>query len=149
VLSATFTGADLIDHVRTRIYYAATVGLVSVALLLVWGFVGISPFVLLPIGVLTLVALVYLLSEFDARRRGIDPVSVSEPQVDDGDGVIVGGSSRTIERPATRLIDTARAAVAFKPGGRLSADARPQSPPEYSPMGAMTVRRTQGVTCGR
>jgi len=91
VLSATFTGADLIDHVRTQIYYAATVGLVSVALLLVWGFVGISPFVLLPIGVLTLVALVYLLSEFDARRRGIDPVSVSEPQVDDGDGVIVGG----------------------------------------------------------
>jgi len=26
VLSATFTGADLIDHVRTQIYYAATVG---------------------------------------------------------------------------------------------------------------------------
>jgi len=73
VLSATFTGADLIDHVRTQIYYAATVGLVSAALLLVWGFVGISPFVLLPIGVLTLVALVYLLSEFDARRRGSIP----------------------------------------------------------------------------
>jgi len=92
VLSATFTGADLIDHVRTQIYYAATVGLVSR-----WrccscgGFVGISPFVLLPIGVLTLVALVYLLSEFDARRRGSIPCRSREPQVDDGDGVIVGG----------------------------------------------------------
>jgi len=88
--------------------------------------------VLLPIGVLTLVALVYLLSEFDARRRGIDPVSVSEPQVDDGDGVIVGGSSRTIERPATRLIDTARAAVLLNPaGGYLQTRAlspRPSTP---------------------
>ncbi|WP_434521751.1 Na+/H+ antiporter NhaC family protein [Halorubrum sp. AS12] len=91
VLSATFTGADLIDHVRTQIYYAVTVGLVSVALLLVWGFFGIPPFVLLPVGVLTLVALVYLLSEFDAGRRGIDPVSVSEPQTDDGERVVVAG----------------------------------------------------------
>ncbi|ELZ30141.1 Na+/H+ antiporter NhaC family protein [Halorubrum distributum] len=94
VLSATFTGADLIDHVRTQIYYAVTVGLVSVALLLVWGFLGITPFVLLPVGVLILVALVYLLSEFDANRRGIDPVSVSEPQEPEADTISVGGSEK-------------------------------------------------------
>ncbi|OYR81622.1 sodium:proton antiporter, partial [Halorubrum distributum] len=94
VLSATFTGADLIDHVRTQIYYAVTVGLVSVALLLVWGFLGITPFVLLPVGVVILVALVYLLSEFDANRRGIDPVSVSEPQEPEADTISVGGSEK-------------------------------------------------------
>jgi len=76
--AATFTGADLIDHVRTQIYYAATVGLVSVALLLVGDSSEFAVRVCSPIGVLTLVALVYLLlPEFDARRRGIDPVSVS------------------------------------------------------------------------
>ncbi|WP_306052161.1 Na+/H+ antiporter NhaC family protein [Natronococcus wangiae] len=77
VLSSTFTGADLIDHVRTQLYYAGTVGLVATALLLVWGVTRITPFVLLPIGVLALVALVYGLSELDARRKGVDPVAVN------------------------------------------------------------------------
>lgn len=40
VLSATFTGADLIDHVRTQLYYAVTVALVAITLLLVWGSLG-------------------------------------------------------------------------------------------------------------
>ncbi|WP_418280843.1 Na+/H+ antiporter NhaC family protein [Halorubrum sp. DTA98] len=80
VLSATFTGADLIDHVRTQLYYAVTVGVVVVLLLLVWGYTGITPLVLLPIGAAMLVGLVYVLSEFDADRKGIDPVSVEEPR---------------------------------------------------------------------
>ncbi|CAI49007.1 probable NhaC-type sodium/proton antiporter [Natronomonas pharaonis DSM 2160] len=78
VLSSTFTGADLIDHVRTQLYYALTVGVVVVALILVWGLTGISPLLLLPVGVLALVGLVYALSEFDARRRGVSPVAVRE-----------------------------------------------------------------------
>jgi Na+/H+ antiporter NhaC len=80
VLSSTFTGADLVDHVRTQFYYAFTVVMVTAGLMLVWGFTRITPFVLLPVGVLALVALVYVLSDFDARRRGIDPKATSEPR---------------------------------------------------------------------
>jgi Na+/H+ antiporter NhaC len=75
VLSSTFTGADLIDHVRTQFYYAFTVVSVVAGLMLVWGFTRITPFVLLPVGVLTLVGIVYGLSELDARRRGIEPAT--------------------------------------------------------------------------
>lgn len=94
VLSATFTGADLIDHVRTQIYYAVTVALVVVLLLVVWGVTRVTPLALLPFGALLLAGLVYLLSEFDASRRGIDPVSVSEPQADDGERVVVAGTEQ-------------------------------------------------------
>ncbi|WP_280586760.1 Na+/H+ antiporter NhaC family protein [Halorubrum sp. Boch-26] len=94
VLSATFTGADLIDHVRTQIYYAVTVAAVVVLLLVVWGLTRVTPLALLPLGALLLAGLVYLLSEFDASRRGIDPVSVSERQDDDGDAVIVAGAEQ-------------------------------------------------------
>ncbi|WP_128905423.1 Na+/H+ antiporter NhaC family protein [Halorubrum amylolyticum] len=95
VLSATFTGADLIDHVRTQIYYAVTVAAVVVLLLVVWGFTRVTPLALLPLGAVLLAGLVYLLSEFDAARRGIDPVSVSEPQTDDGERVVVAGDEQS------------------------------------------------------
>ncbi len=86
VLSSTFTGADLIDHVRTQLYYAVTVGLVVTVLMLVWGYTRISPFVLLVLGAVALVGLVYGLSEFDANRRGIEPKrTVEEPGAAPGD----------------------------------------------------------------
>jgi Na+/H+ antiporter NhaC len=69
VLSATFSGADLIDHVRTQIYYAVTVVLVATAMFLAYGFLGLSPLVLLPAGVLVLVGLVYALSSWDRGGR--------------------------------------------------------------------------------
>lgn len=71
ILSSTFTGSDLIDHVRTQVYYATTVLIVAAVLLTVWGATRITPFVLLPIGVVTLIGLVYVLSEFDANRKGV------------------------------------------------------------------------------
>jgi len=73
VLSATFTGADLIDHVRTQLYYAVTVVFVAAGLLVVWGYTRVAPVLLLPIGVVALVGLVYGLSSLDGRRRGVDP----------------------------------------------------------------------------
>jgi len=91
VLSSTFTGADLIDHVRTQIYYAVTVAAVVALLLVVWGVTRVTPLILLPLGALLLVGLVYGLSEVDAARRGIDPVSVSAAQEDDGERVVVAG----------------------------------------------------------
>ena len=71
VLSATFTGADLVDHVRTQFYYAVTVVVVAATLLVVWGYTRITPWLLLPVGTLALGGLVYGLSALDARRRDI------------------------------------------------------------------------------
>ncbi|WP_254808517.1 Na+/H+ antiporter NhaC family protein [Natronosalvus amylolyticus] len=77
VLSSTFTGADLIDHVRTQAYYAVTVLLVVVFAYLLNGYLGVPPIVFLPLGVLVLVGLVYGLSSLDAQRKGVDPVASS------------------------------------------------------------------------
>lgn len=77
VLSATFTGADLIDHVRTQLYYAVTVALVVVLLMLVWGYTGITPWLLLVLGAVTLVGLVYGLST--GQEQVFDVGSRQEP----------------------------------------------------------------------
>jgi len=79
VLSSTFTGADLIDHVRTQLYYATTVALVVVVLMLVWGYTGVTPWALLVVGILALVGLVYGLSEFHSSVGGRDPVQAVDP----------------------------------------------------------------------
>ncbi len=77
VLSSTFTGADLIDHVRTQLYYAGTVMLVVTLCYLLYGFLGVPPVVYLPLGAVVLVGLVYALSELDARRKGVSPIASS------------------------------------------------------------------------
>jgi len=75
VLSATFSGADLIDHVRTQLPYAATVFLVVVGCYLLNGYLGVPAIVFLPLGVVALVGLVVGLSKFDAGRKGLEPVA--------------------------------------------------------------------------
>ena len=75
VLSATFTGADLIDHVRTQLPYAATVMFVVVICYLLNGYLGVSPLFFLPLGVILLVVLVRGLSELDGARKGLHPVA--------------------------------------------------------------------------
>ena len=85
VLSATFTGADLVDHVRTQLYYAVTVVLVAAALLVVWGYTRVTPLLLLPVGAVALVGLVYGLSALDARRRGVDPGVPNESEATTAD----------------------------------------------------------------
>ena len=113
VLSSTFTGADLIDHVRTQLYYAVTVGVVALVLILVWGVTRISPFVLLVVGLVLLVVLVYGLSELDARRRGISPVAVhAEQQATPQDAA--GGEPMTV--PVESASDEGR--TPGGPGGR-------------------------------
>jgi Na+/H+ antiporter NhaC len=74
VLSSTFTGADLIDHVRTQLYYAGTVAVVVAVLMLVWGYTRVSPLLLLLVGIAVLVGLVYGLSELHARMHGLEPI---------------------------------------------------------------------------
>lgn len=79
VLSSTFTGADLIDHVRTQLYYAGTVMLVVILCYALYGYLGVPPLVFLPLGVALLIGLVYGLSELDARRKGVGPKASEGP----------------------------------------------------------------------
>jgi len=80
ILASTFTGSDHIDHVRTQMYYAVTVLSVAGLLLLTWGVTGITPVVLLPIGVGLLYGVVYALSEMDAGRKDINAKAVNSTQ---------------------------------------------------------------------
>jgi Na+/H+ antiporter NhaC len=80
ILASTFTGADHIDHVRTQMYYAVTVLAVSALLLLTWGATGVTPLILLPIGVGLLYGIVYALSELDAGRKDIVAKAVNSAQ---------------------------------------------------------------------
>ncbi|SDJ55923.1 Na+/H+ antiporter NhaC family protein [Natronorubrum texcoconense] len=86
VLSSTFTGADLIDHVRTQIYYASTVMVVVIVCYLLYGYLDVSPVFFLPLGVALLYALVRGLSELDGARKGLDPIaSRTDAERTDGD----------------------------------------------------------------
>lgn len=69
VLSATFSGADLIDHVRTQLYYAVSVMTVAIVLFLTYGYFNVTPFLLTPIGVIVLIGVVYTLSAWDRSNR--------------------------------------------------------------------------------
>jgi Na+/H+ antiporter NhaC len=71
VLASTFAGSDHIDHVRTQMYYAVTVLLATGIMYLLYGLTGLSPLLLLPVGVLVLAGLVYTFSEWDARRKDL------------------------------------------------------------------------------
>ncbi|MCL7417203.1 MAG: Na+/H+ antiporter NhaC family protein, partial [Halalkalicoccus sp.] len=71
VLSSTFAGADHIDHVRTQIYYALTTAAIAAVGYLLYGLTDLPQLVLIPVGIALLVAVVYALSELDARRKGI------------------------------------------------------------------------------
>ncbi|WP_049969909.1 Na+/H+ antiporter NhaC family protein [Haladaptatus cibarius] len=71
VLASTFSGSDHIDHVRTQMYYAGTVLIATAVMYLLYGLTNINPLILLPVGVVVLVALVYLFSEWDAKRKNV------------------------------------------------------------------------------
>ncbi|MFC7222001.1 Na+/H+ antiporter NhaC family protein [Halalkalicoccus sp. GCM10025322] len=71
VLSSTFAGADHIDHVRTQIYYALTAVAIATLGYLLYGLTGLPQIVLIPVGIVVLVAVVYGLSELDARRKNV------------------------------------------------------------------------------
>ncbi|MEM4780004.1 MAG: Na+/H+ antiporter NhaC family protein [Halalkalicoccus sp.] len=71
VLSSTFAGADHIDHVRTQIYYALTAAAVATFVYALYGLTGLPQLILIPIGLATLVVVIYGLSELDSRRKGL------------------------------------------------------------------------------
>ncbi len=61
VLSALATGCPLVDHVRTQLPYALTTGLVTIALLLLWGWLHLPTPLLFLIGFLTLIVVIRVL----------------------------------------------------------------------------------------
>ncbi|SEL73855.1 Na+/H+ antiporter NhaC family protein [Haloferax larsenii] len=62
VMSSMFAGADHVDHVNTQIPYALLCGVVATGLFLASGY-GVSPLMLLPVGVVALFGVAYYLSE--------------------------------------------------------------------------------------
>lgn len=72
VLSSIFSGADHMDHVSTQIPYAATVAVVTGILYLLYGFLGISPIILIPLGIISLIGLAYGLSNYYNKKYGLE-----------------------------------------------------------------------------
>ncbi|GAA0692480.1 MULTISPECIES: Na+/H+ antiporter NhaC family protein [Clostridium] len=71
VMASLFSGADHIDHVKTQLPYVATVGFVIAILYTIFGFTGISPFILLPIGVVMEILLMHLLHKYYLKKYDI------------------------------------------------------------------------------
>ncbi|HZY64309.1 MAG TPA: Na+/H+ antiporter NhaC family protein, partial [Rubrobacteraceae bacterium] len=60
IISSVAAGSDHIDHVRTQIPYALTVGVVALLLGLIPAGFGVSPWIMLPIGAAVLVGVLFL-----------------------------------------------------------------------------------------
>ena len=73
VMASIFSGADHIDHVGTQVPYAITVISVIAVLYLVFGFTELSPFILLPVGIVMLYFLQLLLHKYYMKKYNIDP----------------------------------------------------------------------------
>ena len=71
VMASIFGGADHIDHVRTQIPYALTVAGVIALMYLIYGITMVSPFVLIPIGIILLYVLQIVLHKFFLKKYGI------------------------------------------------------------------------------
>lgn len=72
VMASIFSGADHIDHVGTQVPYAITVISVIAVLYLVFGFTELSPFILLPVGIVMLYFLQILLHKYYMKKYNID-----------------------------------------------------------------------------
>ncbi len=72
VLASIFAGADHIDHVSTQIPYALTVAGVAFVMYLLFGFLNLTPIILIPLGLVILVGLVYVLSNYYSKKYGIN-----------------------------------------------------------------------------
>lgn len=73
VMASIFSGADHIDHVATQIPYSITVISVIAVLYIIFGFTRVSPFILLPIGIVALYFLQIILHKFFLKKYNIDP----------------------------------------------------------------------------
>ncbi|NPA34132.1 MAG: Na+/H+ antiporter NhaC family protein, partial [Chlorobi bacterium] len=58
ILSSLASGCPIIDHVKTQLPYAITVATVALVLYLLWSLVGVSPYVLLIVGLIMIVLII-------------------------------------------------------------------------------------------
>ena len=63
ILSSLATSCDHVDHVRTQLPYALTVGIVSLLFGTIPGAIGVSPWITFPAGLLILYFIVYFIGE--------------------------------------------------------------------------------------
>lgn len=75
VLASIFSGADHIDHVSTQVPYAITAAIIAISMYLLWGQFFISPFILIPVGIVLLFGLMYGLSNLSRKKYGINPIT--------------------------------------------------------------------------
>ena len=73
VMASIFSGADHIEHVGTQVPYAVTVISVIAVLYVIFGFTRVSPFVLIPIGIVALYFLQIVLHKYYMKKYNIDP----------------------------------------------------------------------------
>ena len=73
IMAAIFSGADLLDHVKTQLPYALTVIGVIGVLYVIFGFTEMSPFILLAIGIVALYFLQIILHKYYIKKYNIDP----------------------------------------------------------------------------
>lgn len=71
VMASMFSGADHIDHVRTQFPYALTVALVILFLYSLFGFFGLKPIVLIPLGIVILIVLQNVLHKYFLKKYSI------------------------------------------------------------------------------
>ncbi|ASJ00271.1 Na+/H+ antiporter NhaC family protein [Thermococcus gorgonarius] len=71
IMSSMFSGSDHIDHVTTQIPYAFTVAAIGAVLYVLFGLGVRSWVILLPLGIVLLVAAWYVLSEWYGKKYGI------------------------------------------------------------------------------
>lgn len=72
VMASIFSGADHIDHVKSQFPYALTVAIVICIMYALFGFLNISPIILIPLGLGILVILQRLLHKYYTKKYGID-----------------------------------------------------------------------------
>jgi len=63
ILSSLSTSCDHVDHVRTQLPYALTVGVISLVFGTIPGAMGVSPWITFPVGLLVLYIIVYFIGE--------------------------------------------------------------------------------------
>ncbi|UOE96871.1 Na+/H+ antiporter NhaC family protein [Fervidobacterium islandicum] len=68
VLSSIFASCDHMDHVNTQLPYAVFTAFVSLIMFILYGFFKISPFVLIFIGLVLIIALARVLHVYSLRR---------------------------------------------------------------------------------
>lgn len=71
VMASIFSGADHIDHVKTQFPYAITVASVICVMYALFGFFNITPIILIPLGLVILIAIHRILHKYYINKYGI------------------------------------------------------------------------------